>query len=209
MGRSIAKQSEQQSNEAEGVAPAAEQARKNKVVDEPPPPSAGDDFLSTTDIPPEIMCDADAASVESLSRKRAWDRPYVAPPILERGTILAAGLFMFALAMIWPPLILLFAYIASKLIPYSFRENDDATVRRELYTQFCQEHDDLPDRFINVREYVNFEESYWTNERYVIEKEIISLAREGLAITRSLAYPISHPTHIYTTTAECSSPLSS
>jgi hypothetical protein len=137
------------------------------IVETPP---FVDDVSSDTSIPPEITCDADAVSVDSSTRKSIynWDQPYVAPPVMDRSTILAAGFGIFVLAMIWPPLILLFAYIASKLIPYSFRENDDAAVRRILYAKFASQDEDHPERFRNIRKYVNLEESYWTNERYVI-----------------------------------------
>lgn len=136
-----------------------------KSVEATLPPSVD----AVSDIPPEITCDADAASVESSSRKPTWEQPYVGRPLVDRSTILAIGFFIFALAMIWPPLILLFAYIASKLIPYSFRENDDAVVRRQLFAQFAQD-EDHPERFRNIHKYVNLEESYWTNERYVFSK---------------------------------------
>jgi hypothetical protein len=94
----------------------------------------------------------------------------VGVPVLDRGTILAVSVLVFGLANIWPPLILIAAYsICGLLIPYLFRENDSAAVRRELFAQFCQDQDEcLPDRFRNIRNYVNLEESYWTNERYVL-----------------------------------------
>jgi hypothetical protein len=93
---------------------------------------------------------------------RDWTTPYVPPPMVQQSTIM-----VFGLAMIWPPLILLLTYLAAKLIPYSFRENDDPAVRRELFHQFSQEADHLPDRFKNIHRYVDCEESYWKNERYV------------------------------------------
>lgn len=119
----------------------------------------------TTEVPPMKKVD-DAASVDSNPQKLRWNRPYDCPPVVNRSTILAIGLLLFGLAMIWPPLILLFAYIASKLVPYTLRENDDASVRRELYSQFVQD-ESLPERFRNARKYVKIEDSYWTNERYV------------------------------------------
>jgi hypothetical protein len=98
---------------------------------------------------------------------RDWTTPYVPPPMVQQSTIMVLGCFIFGLAMIWPPLILLLTYLAAKLIPYSFRENDDPAVRRELFHQFSQEADHLPDRFKNIHRYVDCEESYWKNERYV------------------------------------------
>ena len=141
-------------------------------------PSSDDGGLlpSAPDVPPAIICSdhappQDAASVDSGSRsnhgrRRRFNRIYESPPLIDRGTLLAAGIFIFVLAMIWPPLILLFTYIASKIVPYSFRENDDAAKRRELYRQFLLgEDDDLPQKFRERNKRVNIEESYWTNER--------------------------------------------
>ena len=91
-------------------------------------------------------------------------------------------------------LILLFAYIASKLIPYSFRENDDAATRRELYKQFCQE-EDLPERFKDIDNFVNVEESYWTNARYVPtyrhppQLTVFSVFRSGLLLSTCIMTP--------------------
>jgi len=128
-------------------------------------------------LPPAISCsdaqpaasEQDTASVDSSGKllRRRFDKVYDCPPVVNRGTIMAAGLFIFALAMIWPPLILLFTYIASKLIPYTLRENDDAAKRRELYSQFVQDEDNLPEAFVRRFERVNIDESYWTNERCV------------------------------------------
>lgn len=122
-------------------------------------------------IPPVVSCDNDA--VESLGdssqKARDFSTPYVPPPMVRQSTIMGFGIFVFLLGMIWPPLILLIAYICSKLVPYSFRENDDPTTRRELFHQFSQD-DTLPDRFKNIETYVQFEESYWVNERYVWEE---------------------------------------
>jgi len=125
------------------------------------------DDLSIPSVPPAIVC-SDAASVDSsYNHRRRFNKVYECPPVVNRSTILAVGLFIFGLAMIWPPLILLFTYIASKLIPYTFRENDDAAMRRELYSQFVQDEDHLPDKFVQRFQRVDIEESYWTNERCV------------------------------------------
>lgn len=52
--------------------------------------------------PPAVsVYDADAASVDSVSRR--FSEPYVPPPRVDRNTVLFAGLFIFVLAMIWPP----------------------------------------------------------------------------------------------------------
>lgn len=121
-------------------------------------------------IPPVVSCDNDAVDASSLGettlKSRDFSQPYTPPPLVRQSTIMGFGIFVFLLGIIWPPLILLIAYVCSKLVPYSFRENDNASTRRELFHQFSEE-EDLPDRFKNIEKYVNFEESFWVNERYV------------------------------------------
>lgn len=100
---------------------------------------------------------------------RNWNRPYDCTPVMDQTTVAGVGVLLFLLASLWPPLLLLCTYIASKLIPYTFRENDDAATRRELYAQFLKEHHhELPERMRNSHLYVNIETSYRTNARYVI-----------------------------------------
>ena len=109
----------------------------------------------------------DASSVVSeLPSKSPWSKPYVPPPVVDQSTVLAIGFFIFALAMIWPPLILLFTYVASKLLPYSFRVNDDPTKRRILFTEFAKD-EDLPEDFRETPEEIHLEEGYRENARYV------------------------------------------
>jgi len=69
---------------------------------------------------------------------RRWSEPYEPPPIVTQSTVLAFGFFLFALASLWPPLILLVTYLLSKLVPYSFRINDDASTRRQLYREYVR-----------------------------------------------------------------------
>lgn len=96
--------------------------------------------------------------------KRKWKDKYEPAPLISQSTILTLGFFVFCLAMLWPPLILLFAYVVSKLVPYSFRENDDASTRRQLFAQFSMQ-DDLPEEFKNVPDHIRLVESYWVNSR--------------------------------------------
>jgi hypothetical protein len=122
------------------------------------------------DKPPAISCDSDAASVESVTRPTECSSlrkapPHVSQPIVDSFSIISIGVFLFALAQIWPPLLLLAAYATSKLVCYCFRDNDDACVRRQMFAEFCQEVDDLPEQFRNINRYVELEESFWTNER--------------------------------------------
>jgi hypothetical protein len=112
----------------------------------------------------------DTASVDSSSivdeMASRWRHYYNPAPVVRQSVILAAGLFIFILASIWPPLILLLAYLLSKLIPYSFRENDDASNRRQLFSDFCRD-EDLPELFKQIPETISLEETYIVNDRYV------------------------------------------
>ncbi|GAX25256.1 hypothetical protein FisN_5Lh338 [Fistulifera solaris] len=54
--------------------------------------------------------------------------------------------------------------MVSKLIPYSFRVNDDAASRRTLFAEFTK-RDDLPDEFKQLPSHILLEESYWVNSR--------------------------------------------
>ena len=111
------------------------------------------------------LLSSDELSVDSTSSHK-WAGPYDPAPVVDQSTILLAGFILFALAWIWPPLILLVAYIASKLIPYSFRVNDDPANRRRLFAEFARE-DDLPDAFKHPPENLTVQHGYWTNRRYV------------------------------------------
>ena len=85
-------------------------------------------------------------------------------PAVERLTILGIGLALFAMAIIWPPLILLVTYVASFLFPYSFRDNDDAMSRRQLLDNFEKE-DRVSDCLREIPDDVHMETGYWTNSR--------------------------------------------
>lgn len=110
---------------------------------------------------------SDAASVESSSledQPSRFSHPFDPAPVVPQSIVLMIGLFIFVLASIWPPLILLVAYICSKLIPYSFRENDEASNRRQLFHEFTKE-DDLPDNFKTIPSNIRLEEKYIVNNR--------------------------------------------
>jgi hypothetical protein len=75
---------------------------------------------------------SDASSVESITKAATsptsakaaapvskWKKPYEPPPVVDQSTILIIGFLIFGLAVLWPPLILLVAYVVSKLVPYS------------------------------------------------------------------------------------------
>ena len=121
------------------------------------------------DDPPRPLQVSDAASVESTSLDdiaSRFSQPFDPAPIVPQSVVLAIGGAIFVFALIWPPLILLVAYICSKLIPYSFRENDDASSRRQLFHEFTKE-DDLPDNFKQMPDHIRLEEEYIVNERCV------------------------------------------
>lgn len=110
---------------------------------------------------------SDTLSVESCSvGESAWRQPYEPPPVVSQSIVLAIGFFLFILASLWPPLILLVAYVASKLIPYSFRINDDASRRRQLFQEFSND-DEFPETLKQFPSHLCLEESYWINSRYV------------------------------------------
>lgn len=93
-------------------------------------------------------------------------QPYHPPSLISQSSILIVGFVSFLLAYLWPPLILLLAYLASLLIPYSFRVSDDPSVRRREFHTFIQ-NKELPLRLRQVPDNVTLEESYWQNSRYV------------------------------------------
>lgn len=124
---------------------------------------------SDVDVDPDVdevsLCGYDDHT-DTKSNDIAWTKPYEPPPVVSQSTILSVGFCMFVLAIIWPPLLLLFTYVASKLIPYSFRVNDDASKRRQLFAQFVQNASYHHERFLETPEHIQLEESYWINDRY-------------------------------------------
>lgn len=116
---------------------------------------------------PEAVIEEEA-SIESTHEKKWPAAAYVPPPLIPQRVILAVGVLFFLLAVLWPPLILVVAYIASKVIPYSFRVNDSATTRRQLFQRF-KEEEEIRFALRSIPDHVHVEESYWTNSRYVCE----------------------------------------
>lgn len=118
-------------------------------------------------VPPLVTLRLDSSvstSATSEPTTNNWAVIYAPPPLISQASVLLVGCFVFILATIYPPLILLLAYIASKLIPYSFRVNDDAASRRRLFADFTKQ-DDLPNEFKQLPSYIQLEESYWVNAR--------------------------------------------
>ena len=77
-------------------------------------------------------------------------------------SILAIGLAIFALSLIWRPLLVVVAAALAVVVPYSFRENDCAESRRRQWSEFLS-RTDLPD-LLRCPD-VEIEEGYWTNDR--------------------------------------------
>mmetsp|Transcript_28547 Transcript_28547/g.42392 ORF Transcript_28547/g.42392 Transcript_28547/m.42392 type:complete len:118 (-) Transcript_28547:993-1346(-) len=87
------------------------------------------------------------------------------PPKISQSQILAVGFVVFLLASIWPPLILIVAVMISRFIPYTFRINDDAIMRRKLWHQRFLKMDHVPKEFACPSDDVMIEEHYWVNSR--------------------------------------------
>jgi hypothetical protein len=98
---------------------------------------------------------------------RTWSQPYDPPPMISKEAILLMGFILFGLAQLWPPMILLIAYLVAKLIPYSCRWNDYAAERRRLFQEFLTDPH-APEEFRIIPDYVDYQQSYWINDRYVV-----------------------------------------
>ena len=101
-----------------------------------------------------------SAMAKDSTNKRATG-VYEPVPVIKQSTILGIGFGIFLLANLWPPLILLVAYVVSLLVPYSFRTNDDATSRRRLYREFRT--NECVSSFLG--DDIVLDESYWVNRR--------------------------------------------
>jgi len=92
------------------------------------------------------------------------DDCYEPVPLVSTELVFGCGLFLFVVAMIWPPLILVVTFLAWKVISYCFRTNDEATSRRMLLEEFSKTDKDSA----SLREIpsdVTVTEGYWTNAR--------------------------------------------
>ena len=76
--------------------------------------------------------------------------------------IASIGAISFALACVWPPLLLIVTAILSASLPYAFRVNDNGEDRRRLWKEF-EKREDLPEK-LKCRD-VDLEERYWVNDR--------------------------------------------
>lgn len=92
-------------------------------------------------------------------------------PCISSTTILATGFCIYACAIIWPPILLLFTYLLSKFIPYCFLCNDEAVSRRKLWkkmearAKYSGPNDEHYKILFPDEKEVILEEKYWVNER--------------------------------------------
>lgn len=84
------------------------------------------------------------------------------PSIITATQILTIGFVAFALASIWPPILLIIAIALAWCVPALFYEGDHAENRRKLFNEF-RKRDDLPAAL--KCEDVDLKESYWVNSR--------------------------------------------
>jgi len=98
--------------------------------------------------------------------------PFPEPkPRISGNTVLLVGVSIYGMAALWPPLTMLITLILYYLIPYCFREGDDASERRRLWNDYLNEVKYNPDYkdlqkilFPNPSE-VQIDEAYWVNPR--------------------------------------------
>ncbi|KAL3816952.1 hypothetical protein ACHAXA_001780 [Cyclostephanos tholiformis] len=84
-------------------------------------------------------------------------------PRINGITILVIGFALYAISLVCRPLLLALSCVLAVIVPYSYRENDDALSRRILWTEFL-DRDDLP-RQLRESDGVTIEEGYWINRR--------------------------------------------
>mmetsp|Transcript_18162 Transcript_18162/g.27690 ORF Transcript_18162/g.27690 Transcript_18162/m.27690 type:complete len:378 (-) Transcript_18162:1635-2768(-) len=89
---------------------------------------------------------------------------YHPPPILKQKWILLIGGIVVAISYLFRPLLIVLVAILSFLVPYACRVTDDASTRRQVWTEFLK-RPDLPKEFRETEENMDIEEAYWANER--------------------------------------------
>eukprot|EP00934_Nitzschia_sp_Nitz4_P004289 Nitzschia sp. Nitz4//scaffold364_size14896//10634//11938//NITZ4_008911-RA/size14896-augustus-gene-0.2-mRNA-1//-1//CDS//3329549279//4279//frame0 len=118
------------------------------------------DPTSTATVPASRLNDATA----DWSKVLAEESEKIPPGIVSERTVAVAGILLFVLAQIWPPLILVATYLAATMVPYLFRINDDATTRRQMLHIFEKE-DRESDCLREIPDDVQRETGFWLNER--------------------------------------------
>ncbi|KAG7355862.1 acylglycerol lipase [Nitzschia inconspicua] len=101
------------------------------------------------------------------------------PPLISSSAILGTGFFLFVLAMIWPPLVLLVGFVASLVVPYSYRVNDDGPSRRLMMQQFL-ENDPIAIKRSNAfpEDKVRLVSSFWKNPRGLLLHSIVMIPKD-------------------------------
>ena len=88
------------------------------------------------------------------------------PPSITQTRCLAIGFGIFIVASIWPPLVLLAAFVLSQFLPYMLRVNDDPESRRRFYREFQKRQDpQIPEEWRATPEDIILKERYWVNDR--------------------------------------------
>jgi pimeloyl-ACP methyl ester carboxylesterase len=116
---------------------------------------------------------------KSLARKEKENNggipPYHSNPVLSHGLIAAVGISFFVLALICPPLILLFTLTLTYFVPQWFQERDDGTSRRSHYAAYLNNQGShlLDESVLSICE------SYWTNQRGMCLFTSTMMPKEG------------------------------
>mmetsp|Transcript_9921 Transcript_9921/g.27112 ORF Transcript_9921/g.27112 Transcript_9921/m.27112 type:complete len:370 (-) Transcript_9921:303-1412(-) len=92
------------------------------------------------------------------------DDSYDAPPLVSTQTVFAIGIFVYILASIWPPSLLILTVFVWKLTTYSLRINDEGASRRMLLHEF-EKNDKVSDHLREIPSDVSVTQGYWTNSR--------------------------------------------
>mmetsp|Transcript_18964 Transcript_18964/g.44912 ORF Transcript_18964/g.44912 Transcript_18964/m.44912 type:complete len:388 (+) Transcript_18964:153-1316(+) len=98
-----------------------------------------------------------------------WDpsKPDDGPPArISQTRCLFIGVAIYAAATVWPPLILIAAFILGQFLPYALRVNDDPESRRRFYREF-QKRDDpnVPEDWRKTPDDIVVKERYFVNDR--------------------------------------------
>lgn len=86
------------------------------------------------------------------------------PPKISQHRVLGIGFLVFVLASVWPPLILLVTFLLSRLIPYTFRVNDDGESRRKFHREL-EQRQNAPKEWRFPPDDIVMKERFWVNER--------------------------------------------
>lgn len=97
--------------------------------------------------------------------------PPPSKPWVTSTPILIAGTFIYLLARLWLPSLLILTLILSKFIPHFFRLNDHGDTRRRLWKSWSMD-EERPDEWKpeSIDKNMILKESYWMNQRLVGKK---------------------------------------